>query len=1091
MRFLFAVVCLLLFSEPFQAQTAIQKTRDAIHSKKIYTVEDGLTQGYITQIFEDSQGFLWVGTLNGLNRFDGKTFETFTENPSDSFSVKGQFVDQILEDHLNRIWVVYNNGTVSVFDAKKQRFHSVELSGYLPHPERNYFKLLCHKGEFWIEQKEKIGRVTLTHSNAQHATWQAEVKYLPVLDEHNKIPFRLLNVQFDDQDRLWISSVTQVLTIDKPYANADTLRAKNYPIPESPDSLHHFVLLKLSNDSLWLGTWLGDVFLLKDEKRLHHSRYKPVGKHPGFNTLVTDANGIKWLRNGSVAVLYDMESRTFYETDLSCTFLCQTKEGAIWTGTEGFGLHKTTPANSPFLNIGNAGYGIAPGQEMYAGALAQGRKGEVMMVNRGIWRLDKETGEWKENAAWLQAIKEYEEITNYFGYVEDAKGRNWIATNAGLYCQEADGSVTVYRGNMRLNDSLDLYFDAVMDVFEDEEENVWAINSGYLHQFDEERQRFLRYTYLEEYRPAREDHLNSFLDIDDALWLATESGLYIFNRVDQSFTGKKININGADLENVSYSALHQDQSNAQHIWIGTKNKGLYRYDVEQGTWQHVGKENGLTNNTIYAIAQDQLNRIWVSTNAGLFLYLPEENGWMNFRKQNGIQGNEFNSRSFLQQEDGTLLFGGMNGVTLFNPHAVQKQEQNRPIVLKEVVFEQQVGDTTQLSAVEDLTVPIALAFKDSRRLELEFAWLNYNQPENHSYAYRLSENGRWIDLGTQNQVSFYNLNAGDYTFQVKATDWLGNTNSSILSVPLTILAPWYKTTWAYLAYGLLALALLVAVFRVRENRKRLKVEAAFSRNEAERYKDLEQTKTRFFSSITHEFKTPLTLVIGPLEQLYKSAKASADKTLISTAKKNAADLLYLINQLLDLNKMEQGKMPVKYSKGDMALFVSEICAKSKAMADAKNIALQFETKPDVLETSFDSRKLERIVINLLSNALKFSPEKTTVVVGLTQRGDDIELYVQDEGPGIPPEKMETVFDQFYQLDGSEKRKHGGTGIGLALVKEYAELLGATISVQNNPTKGCTFQVVLPRVEAEIAVELDAEIDTSGLGAPQRLLVNPK
>jgi len=1085
-RFLF-IAYILIYSSNGYAQSAIDSTMKAIYSKKLYTVEDGLTQGYITSLFEDHNGYLWIGTLNGLNRFDGKTFENFTENPNDSFSVKGQYVDQILEDHLGRVWVLFNNGTISVFDEKEKRFHSLHLSGYIESQERNFVQLTFHNEEIWLLQINSICRIKLVDQKKENANWNAEVSYVTVIDEYQKEPRRLRDLVFDQHGHLWLSSIHNVLIIDEPYSNSDTLISRTLQLPDAGGPMDHFDLLRMNRDSLWLSNWQGDLFLLKGELVLHHNRYSQRGKHLGISALKKDANGINWLQHVGTATLYDQKSRLFYELDFISTCLYQSKDGTIWSGTDGFGLYRFSPKNSPFVNIGNDGYGIEAGHEMYAGALTKSRNDELLMLKGEVIKLEEKTGQWVNHVRWVQELLKEPETIDARAYLEDSKGRNWLATNGSIYCKERDGSTSIYSGESTKNGMNP--FNGIVGIIEDNEQKIWVIKPRLLQAFDEETKSFERYSYQIENPPPREDGLNSYFDHPEKLWLATEMGLYLFDKKNSEVKRKWIEINGKKLENVAFSALHQDKDDTTKIWVGTKNKGLFIYDLKKDSWSVLSQKNGLTNNTIYAIAQDELSRIWVSTNSGIFCFTPDENNWVNFRKRNGIQGDEFNTRSFAQIDDGRIFFGGMNGVTAFHPLAIQKQPKNHPIVLNRFAYEEQIDDTTKVQLIEDWTSAAKLSFSQSRRIEIEFAWLNYDQPENHSYAYRLSEREQWIDIGYQNKLSFYNLNPGEYKLEVKATDWMGNINQSSLAIPFTISAPWYKTGWAYLTYLLLSIGLLTLLFRIREKRKRLEVEAVFNRNEAERFKDLEQTKSHFFSNITHEFKTPLTLVIGPLEQLYERSKTKADKNLIHTAKRNAADLLDLVNQLLNLNKMEQGKMPVNYSKGDIAAFVAEICSKSKHLADSKHIELTFNSSPEAIDTSFDSRKVERIVINLLSNALKFSRENTIVRVSLNRVEDSVILKVQDQGPGIPEDKLETVFEQFYQIDDSEKRKQGGTGIGLALVKEYAKILGASVNVRNNVDGGCTFQVVFPIVHSDRATELVND-DVLGLENQVNPLLEP-
>lgn len=1076
-----ALIVLNLFTQLGLAQSALDKSVQALQAKKLYTVEDGLSQGYITSLYEDHHGYLWIGTLSGLNRFDGQNFESFIENPRDSFSVKGQYVDQILEDAQNRIWILFNNGSISVFDENKKRFHSVILKGYQEHGERNFLRLFRDQEHLWIRQTIAIGRIKLSDQAEDRATWIAEVDYKTLHHAGAEKPSRIKDLYFDPQGRLWLSSAAAVYIIDEPYHPSDSLAVRSFHLAQFSSSTDHFGLLPLE-DELWINTWQGDLIHMQGEVLWQHHHYKPPQeRHQGILNLERDANGILWLQGYEEAALFDEQQNRLHLSDFICTALLKSRDGTIWAGTDGYGLYRISPAHSFFTNIGKAGYGIDVGEEIPSGALQRGRNDELLMLKEKVWRFDFDAGQWQPHATWANEFLKGAGRGQIKVYLEDSKGRNWLANRGILYCQETDGRISRYKSPPTAKEELNL-FKGLLGIFEDKEQKVWLLNSRLLQGFDEEKQAFTSYPYSIENPPPREDGLNSVLDLQGKLWLATEMGLYLFDKKEHSMLRKRIEVNGVQLQDVAFSALHIDQRDPSKVWVGTKNKGLYIYDRDQDQWSLVNSENGLTNNTIYAIAEDALHRFWLSTNAGLFRFDPSTNSWLNLRQENGIQGNEFNTRSFAQLSQGRLFFGGMKGITGFQPLDLQRQAIDFPILLKRFSYQSLDGDSSRLNNVDKLQKELKLSFAQSRQVEVEFAWLYYNQPKNHHYAYRLNKNSPWIKLGSQNKLSFYNLNPGQYQLEVRATDWLGNVNQSQLVFPFRIAPPWYQSVWAFAAYLLLSLAVLILIFRIREHRKRLEVRAFYNRLEAEHFKEVEQAKSRFFSNITHELKTPLTLIIGPLEQLYDRTKAKADKNLIHTVKKNAADLLYLINQLLDLNKVEQGKMPVKYSRGDLSLFVAEICAKSKHLADSKNIELKVESKPEAIVCNFDSRKVERILINLLSNALKFSPENTEVAVRLSQKKSGINLSVSDQGPGIPPEKLESIFEPFYQVDGTEKRQYGGTGIGLSVVKEYADLLQASVEVSNNPKAGCTFRVVFPLVEAETLEDVDLDIDMSGIGS---------
>ena len=392
--------------------------------------------------------------------------------------------------------------------------------------------------------------------------------------------------------------------------------------------------------------------------------------------------------------------------------------------------------------------------------------------------------------------------------------------------------------------------------------------------------------------------------------------------------------------------------------MALRGDGLYRFDVGEDRWTRIVDEENHLNGAVYGILEDDHGNLWMSSNNGLYRYNIESGKFMRFTAEHGIQGNEFNRNSYMKMPDGRMYFGGMMGLTSFHPEQLNAVAINQPLVLNDfsAINENDVLESKLLKG-SDVNSGIYVTYWEAGLLEFKYSWFSFNLSESNLFEYQLAGyNDFWIDNENKTSATFTNVPPGEYTFKVRSKDWKGSVNKSELSIPVFISPPWWQTWWAYSLYTFFAISIAVVIFRFRLRRIQLKNEVLFNQNEAQRFKELETAKSLFFSNITHEFKTPLTLILGPLEQLSEKLNGSDEKSIVKTARRNAIDLLRLINQLLDLNKIEQGKMEVKYSHGDLVLFISDLCKNVAPYGKSHNIKVDFTSNLKEYETNFDRRK---------------------------------------------------------------------------------------------------------------------------------------
>jgi signal transduction histidine kinase/AraC-like DNA-binding protein len=508
-----------------------------------------------------------------------------------------------------------------------------------------------------------------------------------------------------------------------------------------------------------------------------------------------------------------------------------------------------------------------------------------------------------------------------------------------------------------------------------------------------------------------------------------------------------------------------DPFNEKYLWIGTTGNGLIRFDKTSGESHAFTSDDGLPNNTIYAIVPDDQHHLWLSSNKGITRFHTATYTIRNFDIADGLINNEFNRWHCFKLPDGRIAFGGMTGYTIFNPADIKDDAfQPRVLLSNLMINNKPLPDSAALNAGSlDKLIKLTLPY-DQNFLSFEFASDEYNRPQKISYRYRLTNfDNDWVYVQKERFANYTKLPPGKYTLEINAANISGIWSSNIKKLEIVITPPWWQTWWAYAAYILIALGLIISFLYYRVRRARLRQEMILQQKQTEQLRAIDEMKSRFFSNITHEFRTPLSLIISPVEKLQSEVKDEKVLNTLSSVQRNANRLLQLINQLLDLSKLESGNMPLNFSRGRLDEFIQEMVNSFQPLADHQQIELRCDCifSEDYL---FEADKLKTILFNLLSNAVKFTPPRSGGKIVVTAGEDDdnrIRLVVKDTGVGIQPDKLPFIFNRFFQADDSRVRSYEGTGIGLALVKELAELMHGTVTAESQPGLGTAITLIFP------------------------------
>jgi signal transduction histidine kinase/CheY-like chemotaxis protein len=554
--------------------------------------------------------------------------------------------------------------------------------------------------------------------------------------------------------------------------------------------------------------------------------------------------------------------------------------------------------------------------------------------------------------------------------------------------------------------------------------------------------------------------------------------------------------------------MHEDSDGT--FWLASKEAGLIHWNLETNAFKQYTIQNGLSNNNIYAVYSDDYNNLWLTSNYGLMRFNKETENVRVYLPKNGIAHEEFNTFAHFKDKDGTLYFGGLNGITVFHPKDLREEIVTEvPLRLIQIqVLNQQDSGFIDITKSFQTTNGIILEPTD-RIIEIEVSLLDFENPTEIQYMYQIKGyQDQWL-YTKSNRITFNNLPYGSYTINIKGKGLASGNSSNMLEIPVIVEKPFYLT-WQFITIMILLLTLLIfgvvkwRISRLQKDRERLEKEVQVRTKriendkdiieaQAESLKDLDKAKSHFFSNITHEFRTPLTLIIGPLEQLLdEQPPPTVFKRRMKGILKNANHILGLINQLLDISKIESGQMKLEIVHGDIIQYTDDIVKRFESLASQKKQRLAFIANRESWYVQFDQSKWDKIILNLLSNALKFTSKEGSIQVSLfsiiVNEKPYIKVCVSDLGIGINATDIDQIFNRFYQVDSSLRRMEEGTGIGLSLVKELVTFQGGEVKVFSVENQGTTFEIQLPVLEDQLELR---SLDISNKDQPEVPIVDAR
>ncbi len=1052
------------------------------------TINDGLSQNAVFSITQDQKGFMWFGTKDGLNRYDGQSFKVFQHDPNDSTTISGNYIHILHTDNRGWIWVGTLENGLNYYQPEKDRFFDLSNINQSPeNPIQNQIESLSEdkNGNIWVGTRtDGLYRIERDPDTGTPLSIKNYKKQNGLV--HNYI----YEVYADEKGDIWIGSDKN---ISKYLPETDSFL--NYEIDfdglNETDYLFYYAIDAIRpgpENKLWVGTSEGLVLFDTSTGKTEKFSYREYAGKDGYNRIrqmAEDSNGNLWLATPTELTIFNPVTFEYhsYKSDPSnstsvsfnsITALYQSRNGLIWVGTAGMGIDIYDPKSNRFPTF--SGIDLDP-------SLASFSIREILVdQNEHIWLVTDSPYRWNRNEQTLEDMNDFfvsDDLPKPYNVevwelIEARDGSLWAATTHGLVKSvPVENRAKTFKYSQ--NNAEGLPQREVYGVFEDSSGEIWAITENYLSNLTDHKSGvFKNYRYnphesiREQIRPVIvEEKSGNF-------WIGTSSGLLYFDRVTESF--QKFVHQATDPSSLSHnlvkSILPDPIKPEQYLWIGTSG-GLNKLDIHSKEFAHYTTADGLPNEVIYAILPDDSGHLWVSTNRGLSKFNPNEMNFRNYDIHDGLQSNEFNTGAYFRSATGELFLGGISGLNYFYPERVTDNPNPPEIALTEFRIDDREITYQNSPNILDAPLPFAQNIQVTHSddvLTFRFAALDYSAPGKNQYAYKLEGlSDNWVELGNYTSAIFTNIPHGDYTLRIKASNNDGVWNEAGIGIGLIVTPPWWQTWWAYFIYLILFVMGAFSLRKYELNRYNLQNQLELERVQIESLRKLDHLKSQFFANISHEFRTPLTLILGQIENVLSSGIDHKDKRKLEMATRNANRLLTLINQLLDLSKLEAGKMEMNKEQHNIVSFLKSLLYSFETLAESKEINLVFNSESDWIPVIFDSEKLERVFLNLITNAFKFTDPGGEIGIEVKKiSGNNVEIRVKDSGIGIPPDRISNIFDRFYQVDSSSTRAHEGTGIGLALVNEFVKLHNGQIVVQShfadndeNQQSGTEFIIHLP------------------------------
>jgi signal transduction histidine kinase/ligand-binding sensor domain-containing protein/CheY-like chemotaxis protein len=1107
------------------------------------SIKEGLSQVSVSSIFRDRQGFMWFGTMDGLNKYDGYTMKVYKTDIYNANSFSGGPIFNMLEDKKGYIWIICDGNTINKFNPNTDEW-------------KRYVKSTsAHKGNF-------ENSILNLFEDADGVLWFASTNGIYRLDQEKD---EFINYQFnrikgkskvlvvsagiceDLHKDLWIRTDNMGLQKFNKQSGQFTEYKYNSKNKNSISSDLILSILPDKEDNLWIYTSSGlDKLNIKDNKFYHYKiPVTPFNNSYIYNLMpiYLDKKGKLWIVTADALANFDMKENRIIPVEFNPPellnvrnniILCMYEDNSdiLWIGSQTGGVYKIDRQKHKFSFIRN-NFDKSNKDQVYSPwGITEGTKGTLWITTdkNGLLRYDRIKDEFFKFP--LNGVNKKSNIAGQENIVKkDRHGNIWVGSEFdGLY--KISNNKTISRFVHNPSDPYSITQNSVTSFFEDKDGQLWFGALG-LNKYDAQNNRFINYN-----TSKSKDSIEFYIiydiceDNSGNLWLGLQGGLGKFDKIKGNYTFYANDPNNPNsiIKGTVFSLLY----NNGILWIGTE-RGLDKFEIQSGKFTHFTEKNGLPNNSIYGILGDKEGNLWISTNYGISKFNPSNNKFTNYNELDGLPLNEFNTFSFHRSNDGEMFFGGNNGITYFYPENIKSNNFVPPIVItsfrifdKPIEFKERINNSKE----------IELGYNEDY-FSFEFVALNFSNTGKNQYAYKMEGFDKdWIKCGTRRYASYTNLNPGEYTFMVKGSNNDGIWNDTGTFIKIKIKPPFWLTWWFETLSVILILSIAYIGYRkrinnikkhgielkkqVEERTKQLlekteqlteKTHQLSEMNKITSEQNVElgkakieadaanRAKSEFLANMSHEIRTPMNAILGFAEIIYGKVKEADIKNFTSIILSSGNALLTIINDILDLSKIEAGKLELQPAYIDLGRILQEIKQLFAQKTGEKGLELITEINDNFPQGIYlDEVRIRQIIMNLTGNAIKFTEKgyikisiffeiskihesQNNLIVGALREAPisneapksiNLTITIEDTGIGIPPEQLERIFKPFEQVEGQSTRKFGGTGLGLSISTRLIKMMGGEIAVKSEFKKGSTFIINLPQIKSVDITNADTE-----------------
>ena len=994
---------------------------------KHYNINSGLSQNTVMSIFQDSKGFIWMGTKNGLNRFDGHNFKIYQRGESVN-DLRNSMIFCINEDRDKTLWIGTDQG-ISLYNPLTENFSVFNLKT----EKQEYIEGYVSK--IWIDKQD---RIWILAGNGLFLYQKSENKLQCLNSKFSSFTPSIARALFvDDEGVAYIGFPETGVLKYNAQTDKTTLLAQNDNLPTVIcDYKEHYILLgtlnkglfainkesgasekllinessqsneyircveKISETEFWIGTENG-IYILKDGDSQHITN-EPFNNlslsDNAIYSILKDKEGGMWIGSYFGGADYIPTQYSFFTNYYPIAYknsingyrvreLVNDSKGNLWIATEDNGLNYYDVKSGTFTHISDKTHPVNISFTNIQCLNLSDNKLWIGTFTRGIDVLDLKANQRKhyERDGKANSINN----NDIFAIYTDSHNKTWIGSTTGafIYVPEIDG----FQPLEKLNGAF------VSNILEDKKGNIWfaTFNRGVIR-----------------YNPKTEEYKNFRYDPDNA-------GSLCYDRITSIFLDSK-----------------------QRLWLASEDGGFCRYN-EDGTFTRITTQDGLPSNVVYKILEDDNHLFWLSTNNGLVKFNPETMAVdALYNLSNGLQSKQFNYNSGIKNLDGTLYFGSINGFIAFNPNHFRPNENAYSVILTDFyVFNQEVkADSRILNQAMPYADAIRLNY-DQATFSFSFSALNYSTEGSGKYAYQLEGiDKKWTYVDNINRISYNSIPPGDYTFRIKYSKDGRNWDSEETQVKINIIPPVWQSTWAFMLYTVLILGSMLFGVKYYINRKKKQVEEKLAHQEQEKKEEIYKAKIEFFTSIAHEIRTPITLIKAPLDYIIHSQPEEHEiKDNLAIMERNTDRLLVLVNQLLDFRKIESKAFILNQKVKDVRTAVTNTYNRFVPTARQKNLTMTLDCPSHPVMALIDEEAITKVCSNLFNNAVKYST--TYIKISVTE-SEDMKYFlitVSNDGTPIPVNLRQSIFEAFFQIKDDNQPMQPGSGIGLTLASSLVQL----------------------------------------------------